>query len=89
MRWLDEQRGPSDGYNQAALVEVPAELAADHLVAAIGALLDTHDVLRSRLVRAADGGMESLESVRWGLSTPGPAWSGSTSATRTPGGWSW
>ena len=49
MRWLAERGGPIERFNQAMLLQVPAGLREDHLVAALQALLDHHDALRLRL----------------------------------------
>ncbi|MEU9609745.1 amino acid adenylation domain-containing protein [Streptomyces sp. NPDC048057] len=46
------EAGPWDGFHQSMLVEVPAELGHARLTRALQAVLDHHDVLRSRL---ADG----------------------------------
>uniref|UniRef100_UPI000B1ED7B1 non-ribosomal peptide synthetase n=1 Tax=Nocardia yamanashiensis TaxID=209247 RepID=UPI000B1ED7B1 len=42
-------------YAQAALIPLPADVDRDRLVPAVQALLDRHDVLRSKLVRGAQG----------------------------------
>ncbi|MFI6644565.1 condensation domain-containing protein [Streptomyces sp. NPDC050504] len=59
MHWLRELGGPVDHYHQSVLLQVPAGLRGEDLRAALGAVLDCHDVLRARLVRA--GGRWSLE----------------------------
>ena len=46
----------SVAFSQAMLLQVPAGLARERSVAALGALLDHHDALRLRLDAAADGG---------------------------------
>jgi non-ribosomal peptide synthase protein (TIGR01720 family) len=61
MHWLGERHGPVDGYTQAVLLRVPGDLGLGHLTTAVQALLDRHDLLRSRLVRGHDGAMEALE----------------------------
>ncbi|MFE2753051.1 non-ribosomal peptide synthase/polyketide synthase [Actinosynnema sp. NPDC059335] len=53
MRWLAEQGGSADRFCQWLLVEVPGDLGLDRLTAAVGAVLDHHDVLR--LVVDRDG----------------------------------
>ena len=53
MRWLAELGGPIDRFNQAMLLQVPAGLREEHLIAALQAVLDHHDALRLRLDRAA------------------------------------
>ena len=50
-----ERGGPIERFNQAMLLQVPAGLREDHLVAALQALLDHHDALRLRLVGAGHG----------------------------------
>ncbi|AVT28964.1 non-ribosomal peptide synthetase [Plantactinospora sp. BC1] len=52
MRWLDECGGPVDAFAQWLAVRVPAGATVERLAAALQAVLDRHDVLRSRLVRA-------------------------------------
>ncbi|SDH30826.1 non-ribosomal peptide synthase domain TIGR01720/amino acid adenylation domain-containing protein [Rhodococcus triatomae] len=47
-------RGRYRRFTQALVLHLPDGVETEHLVAAAGALVDTHDVLRSRLV-AADG----------------------------------
>ncbi|MEO3819106.1 amino acid adenylation domain-containing protein [Plantactinospora sp. B24E8] len=61
LRWLDECGGEIDAFNQWLLVRVPAEVTADGLVAALQAVADRHDVLRSRLVRSTPDGAGRLE----------------------------
>ena len=53
MRWLLERGGPIDRFNQAMLLQVPAGLQEDHLIAALQAVLDHHDALRLRLIAPA------------------------------------
>ncbi len=53
MRWLAELGGPIERFNQAMLLQVPAGLREEHLIAALQAVLDHHDALRLRLDRAA------------------------------------
>ncbi|MEO3814432.1 amino acid adenylation domain-containing protein [Sphaerisporangium sp. B11E5] len=60
MHWLRELGGPIQGYHQSLVVRVPPLVEAE-LVAAVQAVLDTHDALRSRLVTGGDGTV-------WGLS---------------------
>ncbi|MEV4312841.1 amino acid adenylation domain-containing protein [Actinocrispum sp. NPDC049592] len=50
MHWLRELDGPFNGYQQYALLRTPAALTMDALVSMIGALVQTHDMLRARLV---------------------------------------
>ena len=53
MRWLGERGGPIERFNQAMLLQVPAGLREEQLVAALQALLDHHDALRLRVGGAA------------------------------------
>jgi len=52
MRWLKERGGPLDRFSQGMLLRAPAGLRQEHLVAALGALLEHHDALRLRLTIA-------------------------------------
>ena len=61
MRWLEERGGPIERFNQAMLLQVPAALREDHLVAALQAVLDHHDALRLCMAAAAGTGEWSLE----------------------------
>ena len=56
MRWLAERGGPIERFNQAMLLQVPAGLRQEQLVAALQALLEHHDALRLRLAGAGTGG---------------------------------
>ncbi|MGE6735174.1 amino acid adenylation domain-containing protein, partial [Streptomyces sp. NPDC059900] len=51
-RWLLEQGGPVDGFNQSVLVRTPAGATTEELTRALQTLLDHHDALRLSL--AAD-----------------------------------
>nr|AEG64697.1 LpmC [Streptomyces viridochromogenes] len=54
--------GPVDQFNQSRLIQVPAALTEEHLTAAVRALVDHHDALRSVLTGAApDWRMEVRE----------------------------
>ena len=48
VRWLLERGGPIDRFNQSMLLQVPAGLKFDHLVAVLESLVDHHDALRLR-----------------------------------------
>ncbi|MEV0373868.1 amino acid adenylation domain-containing protein [Streptomyces sp. NPDC050636] len=48
MRWLTGTGGPIDRYAQGNLLRLPFDLTHDALVTAVQALLDRHDVLRTR-----------------------------------------
>jgi pristinamycin I synthase 3 and 4 len=61
MHWLRERGGPIDRFNQPMLLQVPAGLRHDHLIAALQTLLDHHDALRLRLVAPAERGEWRLE----------------------------
>ncbi|MFJ4284001.1 non-ribosomal peptide synthase/polyketide synthase [Streptomyces massasporeus] len=52
--WLRELGGPVEGFQQAMVVQTPAGATLERLGAALQAVLDRHDVLRSRLVRGGD-----------------------------------
>ena len=81
MRWLAERGGPIERFNQAMLLQVPAGLREDHLVAALQALLDHHDALRLRLIgRRLAGGMDAWRWRRPVPSRRATACGGSTSA---------
>src|SRR5262249_35119765 len=56
MRWLLERGGPIERFNQAMLLQVPAGLREDHLLAALQAVVDHHDALRLRLDVSAGPG---------------------------------
>ncbi|MFI6078145.1 amino acid adenylation domain-containing protein [Actinoplanes sp. NPDC051343] len=53
MRWLSEVEGPIEGFNQSAVVQVPAGLGWDRLLSALQTIVDQHDLLRARLDRTA------------------------------------
>ncbi len=55
MAWLDECGGRFEAFNQWLLVRLPAGATEDSLNRTLRAIVDRHDVLRSRLVRATDG----------------------------------
>ncbi|MET8091480.1 amino acid adenylation domain-containing protein [Micromonospora sp. NPDC005220] len=52
---LYERGGPTDSVHQAALLQVPAGADAGRLAATLQAVLDHHDLLRSRIVKGAGG----------------------------------
>ena len=62
MRWLREVGGPIDGFNQSAVVQVPAGLGWEPLLVALQAVADRHDLLRARLDRTGD----------WSVTVPSP-----------------
>jgi amino acid adenylation domain-containing protein/non-ribosomal peptide synthase protein (TIGR01720 family) len=49
MCWLRERGGPIAGFHQSMLLRVPPGLGTERVAAALRAVLDHHDVLRSRL----------------------------------------
>ncbi|MBL8927543.1 MAG: amino acid adenylation domain-containing protein [Pseudonocardia sp.] len=51
--WLREHGPALTGFHQAVEVPVPVELTRERLERALAALLDTHDVLRARVVRGS------------------------------------
>ncbi|MEU7429198.1 condensation domain-containing protein, partial [Streptomyces sp. NPDC040750] len=62
MLWYDARGGDIDAFHQAMLLEVPAELREDHVVAAVQALVDHHDALRlTRTPCGQDNGAWSLQ----------------------------
>ncbi|MDN3265831.1 condensation domain-containing protein, partial [Streptomyces sp. CSDS2] len=62
MHWFDARGGDIDAFHQAMLLEVPAWLRQDHLVAAVQALVDHHDALRlTRTPGGRGNGAWSLE----------------------------
>ncbi|GLZ29357.1 hypothetical protein Lesp02_15470 [Lentzea sp. NBRC 105346] len=49
MRWIAERGGPIRRFHQSMVLQVPAGLREEHLVAGVQAVLDRHDALRARL----------------------------------------
>ena len=66
MYWSDERGGLVNRFYQSALLQVPPRLGAERLVAALGAVLDHHDALRSRLCYPTD----DAPSPGWVLEIP-------------------
>ncbi|MFE3293293.1 amino acid adenylation domain-containing protein, partial [Rhodococcus sp. NPDC059234] len=56
MRWMVQRGGDFRRYSQSVLLAVPAGLDGDTLTRAVGAVLDRHDMLRSRLSPDARSG---------------------------------
>lgn len=54
-RWMVEWDKGFDRFEQHMVVPLPVGITESGLVAALGALLDRHDMLRSRLERGTDG----------------------------------
>ncbi|MGW4119563.1 amino acid adenylation domain-containing protein [Nocardia sp. NPDC004711] len=55
VRWLAERGGGFGRVNQTLTIELPARTGHDHLIRAVSALIDRHDMLRSRLFRDDSG----------------------------------
>ena len=55
MHYLAERDDPIGRFHQSMLLETPGELALTELTAALQAVLDRHDMLRTRLERGAEG----------------------------------
>lgn len=51
MHWLNGVDGPIEGFNQSAVLLVPAGLVPAALTAALQAVVDAHAMLRARLIR--------------------------------------
>ncbi|WP_405021332.1 amino acid adenylation domain-containing protein [Kitasatospora sp. NBC_00070] len=60
--WFLDRPGPTDGYNQSAVLRTPADATQERLTAALQALVDHHDMLRVRVTRTA-GGTPGLETL--------------------------
>jgi amino acid adenylation domain-containing protein/non-ribosomal peptide synthase protein (TIGR01720 family) len=54
MRWWQARRAPVRAFHQSQLLQVPAAMEEAHVVAALQAVLDRHDVLRARLTGNED-----------------------------------
>ncbi|WP_327144863.1 non-ribosomal peptide synthetase [Nocardia sp. NBC_01327] len=54
MRWMIERGGDFGRFAQTAVLEMPARITREQLVATVGAVVDHHDMLRAQL-SAADG----------------------------------
>lgn len=52
VQWLGETTDAIDGFVQSVVLNTPADLTADALDAILAALVQRHDMLRARLVRA-------------------------------------
>ncbi|MFE3227123.1 amino acid adenylation domain-containing protein [Nocardia sp. NPDC059228] len=62
VRWLTERGGGFRRVDQTVTVELPARTGHDALIQAVSALIDRHDMLRSRLFRD-DSGEWRLETM--------------------------
>ncbi|TMR17377.1 amino acid adenylation domain-containing protein [Nonomuraea turkmeniaca] len=63
MHWLREVGDPIAGFNQSAVVQVPADLGWERLLGALRTLAGRHDMLRARLVRTGDWSLEVGEAT--------------------------
>ncbi|MGH3751617.1 MAG: amino acid adenylation domain-containing protein, partial [Pseudonocardiaceae bacterium] len=63
VEWLREVGGPIERFHQSVWVSTPPGTTGAELAAALGALLDHHDMLRARLIRGPQG---------WSLQVPPP-----------------
>ena len=64
MRWLLERGGPIGRFSQSVLLTVPADAGLPRLTKALQALLDHHDMLRSRLTPAPELDVSPVGRVR-------------------------
>ncbi|MGK5632056.1 amino acid adenylation domain-containing protein, partial [Streptomyces sp. URMC 123] len=64
MRWLAGRGGPVERFHQSMLLRTPGGLDGEGLTSTLRAVLDCHDMLRSRLALDDDGG--------WTLTTAAP-----------------
>ncbi|MFI0976442.1 amino acid adenylation domain-containing protein [Streptomyces sp. NPDC021093] len=71
VHWLRELGGSYQGFNQSMTVQVPAGAGAARLTTALQSLLDSHDVLRMRLVAAEEGaGRKEGSDAPWHFHIP-------------------
>ena len=75
MHWLLEREGSIQQFSQSMLLRVPAGLTEEQLVGAVQVLLDHHDALRLRMVRASGTG-------DWSLEIPAPGTIGAAACVR-------
>ncbi|MYZ10425.1 hypothetical protein GT028_24145, partial [Streptomyces sp. SID2999] len=52
--WFLERPGPTDGYNQSAVLRTPADADEETLVHTLQLLIDHHDMLRMRVTRSTE-----------------------------------
>ncbi|MET7612942.1 amino acid adenylation domain-containing protein, partial [Streptomyces seoulensis] len=52
--WFLERPGPTDGYNQSAVLRTPADADEETLVDTLQLLIDHHDMLRMRVTRSTE-----------------------------------
>src|SRR5207245_4732899 len=55
MRWWRGMGGPTAGFHQSVLLRTPGTMREPQLAAVLQALLDRHDMLRSRLAQEPGG----------------------------------
>ncbi|MFB6849850.1 amino acid adenylation domain-containing protein [Streptomyces sp. NPDC056373] len=74
MRWLLERGGPIDRFSQSVLLTVPAGAGLPQLTGALQAVLDHHDMLRTRLTTTAelDTGTAELDGDTVDVGTGSP-----------------
>ncbi|SCF61794.1 non-ribosomal peptide synthase domain TIGR01720/amino acid adenylation domain-containing protein [Streptomyces sp. Ncost-T6T-2b] len=68
MRWLQEGGGGIDGYHQAMSFATPRGAGLADLTAALQAVLDGHDALRTRLLDTGDGAWSMAVALRGAVS---------------------
>ncbi|MEV0938741.1 condensation domain-containing protein, partial [Streptomyces phaeochromogenes] len=69
MGWLRGLAGPVEGFHQHVVVGLPEGVSRESLVGALQAVVDRHDMLRSRLVR---DGRDGDEGGAWRLEVAPP-----------------
>jgi amino acid adenylation domain-containing protein/non-ribosomal peptide synthase protein (TIGR01720 family) len=69
VHWLLSRGGPIEGFYQSVVVRVPGGLRLDQLVAVVGAVVDHHDVLRSRFRRVV--GEDTSQEWGWDIAAVG------------------
>jgi non-ribosomal peptide synthase protein (TIGR01720 family) len=62
---LRERGGPIESFHQSVVVCTPERLSLDHLIQVVQAVLDHHDVLRSRFTRWVDA--EGTQEWSWDI----------------------
>ncbi|NUL01705.1 amino acid adenylation domain-containing protein [Streptomyces lunaelactis] len=58
-KWLMELGGGTDRFSMSLVVDLPRGIDQDGLAGTLGAVLDRHDILRSRLVHGDDWGLQA------------------------------
>ncbi|MEV0938463.1 amino acid adenylation domain-containing protein [Streptomyces phaeochromogenes] len=72
MGWLRDLAGPVEGFHQHVVVGLPEGVSRESLVGALQAVVDRHDMLRSRLVRDGRDGRDGDEGGAWRLEVAPP-----------------